>query len=226
MTIGDSFVVVDGVNTHKPLACQQCGVPLDFVEYKHKTGKDGREATWPVYKKCVNPACTTGRKALIKAGQTPAQPKAAGWEAEMKARRARPVTLIAKREVPVVEPIESEALQSHIARAARVIGLPDRTTYRFYQLDAAHRLRDLSIICQTFAPGTIHMMQDDVNALSLIAGPTDPVRVEQVVVSDTEVAYQLVCPVGTFPINLVRGLSAGYYYCAVRIHGNEGVNER
>ena len=213
-----SFVEIDGKQVHLPLACHQCGVPLDFVEYGHKTGKDGREATWPIYQKCVNPACISGRKNLIKAagGDTKG-----GWEKELKARRNIPVKVLVERSMPTVDPIESEALQKTIARAARVVGLPDRTTYRFYQLESSHMLRDLSILCQTFKPGSVHMMQEDVNALSLKSSLTDPIRVEQVTISDADTGYQLVCPLGTFPINLVRGLSAGYNYVAVDIKSNE-----
>ena len=213
-----SFVNIDGEKVHAPLACNQCGVPLEFIEYGHKTGKDGREATWPIYQKCVNPGCVSGRKNLVKAAGGDDK---GGWEKDLKARRNTPVKVLVERSMPAIEPIESEALQKTVARAARVIGLPDRTTYRFYQLDGAHRLRDLSIICQTYALGTVSMMQDDVNALVPLASATDPVRVEQAVVSDTEVAYELVCPLGRFPINLVHGLSAGYFYVAVDIKSNE-----
>lgn len=49
---------------HKPLKCQQCGSELPFIRYDSKPGKDGREAKWPVYEKCVNPDCLTGKKTL------------------------------------------------------------------------------------------------------------------------------------------------------------------
>lgn len=36
------------------IKCSVCGTLLHFVEYGKKTGKDGREAKWPIYEKCPN----------------------------------------------------------------------------------------------------------------------------------------------------------------------------
>ena len=49
---------------HKPLRCPQCGTDMPFKEYGSKTGKNGKPAKWPIYEKCKNPGCKTGRKTL------------------------------------------------------------------------------------------------------------------------------------------------------------------
>ncbi len=49
---------------HPPTLCAVCRAELPFIEYGSKIGKDSKPAKWPIYEKCVNPKCTTGRKNL------------------------------------------------------------------------------------------------------------------------------------------------------------------
>ncbi len=244
---------------HAPLKCNQCGVPLAFIKYGTKMGSNGKEAKWPIYEKCSNPACSSGAKHLKAEGKLvphPAKVKAKIAKAEpdrpvytygdpatkpelnaigaKHAKKAAALALgkgqafgvrvdtktgleevvkvdlqITKVEavIPTLPADETKSLENAVARNGRVVGLPDRATYRFYQLDAKRRMNELLAICQAYKPGSIKMVQADLETLLML--PENGIRVEKL---GTE--YQLVSPAGIFPIALIRGLTTGYFYVA------------
>ena len=222
---------------HPALPCSQCGKPLAFIEYGHKLGKNGKEAKWPIYDKCVNPACISGRKNLQREGKI--VPHAADPRPELNAIGAKhaakaaakgktslpPVTISssvpyeerkeAKVEavVPTVPVEQTEDMNKSVARAARVVGIPDRTTYRYYQLDTKNRIGELQAICRAYKPGAIKMLKKDLEAIVADYKPDDMPRVEKL----SELQYQLVCGAGNFPIYLIEGLSPFYFYVAAEL---------
>jgi len=61
--------------SHPGLKCPSCSTILAFIEYGSKIGKNNKPAKWPIYEKCTNPECKTGKKNLgVKDAIEPASP--------------------------------------------------------------------------------------------------------------------------------------------------------
>ncbi len=60
----DGNIYEAGALGHRGMPCPKCHAILPFLEYGHKTGKNGKPAKWPIYEKCRNSECSLGRKNL------------------------------------------------------------------------------------------------------------------------------------------------------------------
>jgi hypothetical protein len=208
------------VVTHAPAKCTTCGGPLPFVEYGHKLGKNGKEATWPIYEKCKNPECKTGAKNLQHEGQIVVP----------KVKKEKPVKVVAAEPVaPASEPapvtveavipaIPAEAgvvadpkmLESAVDRANRVIGIADRTMYRFYQLSVGHEIEELVAICEAYGPGAVHMVEVDMEHMAGLTVDFSKPHIEKF-----ENDFRLVIsPEQYYKLEIIKGLTAGYRYVA------------